>query len=144
MAQFLRRCRSIYVNSRPACKPRMRSSGRMRQYGRQSVLPANRSIGPVYVAEPHRGETWSRVVRRDAKEWREGESMKVAEPEIVPIETGPVILGVPEFPAGARVPQVWKRQERHVPRFGIAKHTVTTREMLSFAAQTGYAVDERL
>jgi len=70
--------------------------------------------------------------------------MKVAEPEIVPIETGPVILGVPEFPAGARVPHVWKRQQTHVPRFGIAKYAVTTREMLSFAAQTGYAVDERL
>lgn len=70
--------------------------------------------------------------------------MKVAEPEIVPIEAGPVILGVPEFPAGASVPHVWKRQKTHVPRFGIAKHAVTTREMLSFAVWTGYAIDERL
>lgn len=68
----------------------------------------------------------------------------VIDPEMVAIEAGPVILGVPDFPAGARVPHVWRRREVHVPRFAIAKYAVTTGEMLAFADKTSYAIDERL
>ncbi len=50
---------------------------------------------------------------------------KVIEPDIVIIDAGPVILGVPECPSGARVTHVWTKREVYVATFGIAKHAVT-------------------
>lgn len=66
------------------------------------------------------------------------------EPEIVVILAGPVLQGVPEFPAESKLPHVWTPREVNVPAFGIARYAVTVEEYLAFANQTGYAVSEEL
>jgi formylglycine-generating enzyme required for sulfatase activity len=69
---------------------------------------------------------------------------RVSEPEIVVIPGGPVTLGVPAFPDGAKFPHPWQEKVVHVPAFGIGKHAVTVGEYLAFADATNYAIAPEL
>jgi formylglycine-generating enzyme required for sulfatase activity len=69
---------------------------------------------------------------------------RAIEPEVVVIGEGSVTLGAPDFPPHANLPHVWSRKNVNVPRFGIARFSVTVGEYLVFAECTGYGIDERL
>ncbi len=69
---------------------------------------------------------------------------QIREPEMVVIDGGPVLLGLPKFPKDAKIPHAWKLKEVNVPRFAIAKYAVTAGEMIEFAERTSYGIDERL
>ncbi len=63
----------------------------------------------------------------------------LVEPQIATIPAGPVRMGVPEFPQGAKLHR-WESREVNVPAFGIARHAVTVGEYLAFADATRYAI----
>jgi formylglycine-generating enzyme required for sulfatase activity len=68
----------------------------------------------------------------------------IAEPEIITVTAGPVVLGVPEFPSESTLPHRWPKKQVDVPAFGIARCAVTVGEYLAFADKTGYAVAAEL
>ena len=65
--------------------------------------------------------------------------MKPVAPELVAIEAGPVILGVPPCPAMSKVQHRWPApREAHIPLFHIARHTVTRAEYAVFVEATAH------
>jgi formylglycine-generating enzyme required for sulfatase activity len=66
------------------------------------------------------------------------------EPDLVVIPAGPVLLGVPEFPAGSTLPHPWAPRVLEVPAFAIARTAVTVGQYLAFASATAYAVADEL
>jgi formylglycine-generating enzyme required for sulfatase activity len=72
--------------------------------------------------------------------------MKVpAEPDIVVVPAGLVVLGVPDCPPRPNErAHIWAKREVDVPAFGVARYAVTVAEYLTFAKQTGYPISDSL
>ena len=68
---------------------------------------------------------------------------KIIEPEIVIIEKGKVVQGVPTCPEGS-VKHPWKEKVTNVNSFGISKYPLTVEEYLRFAELSGYPIATEL
>lgn len=68
---------------------------------------------------------------------------KIIGPEIVIIEKGKVVQGVPAHPEGS-TKHPWKEKVVEVPAFGISKYPVTVEEYRRFGQLSGYPISDEL